>query len=146
MPRKMKTVQQSGDKYQRGVTNAGPDYTAGIQNGSSWVEGATAASGRRNSGLQQAIADGRIDRGIARKGDAGWRAAALAKGPQNYTQSVARARPAYEAGMGKAMQYQQAAQAATANIDTSTPAGRLQKMMTWVETVRQQSEAAKANG
>lgn len=139
----MKTASQAADKYQRRVTQAGPDYTAGVQGAGSWVEGATAAANRRNAGLQQAIADGRIDAGIVRKGDAGWKAATLAKGPTNYTNSVQNARPKYEAGMNRAMQYQQAAAAATGNIDTSTPAGREQKMLVWLQTVREQAQAAK---
>lgn len=143
MAKRMKTASQAADKYQRRVTQAGPDYTAGIQNAGSWVEGATAAASRRNAGLQQAIADGRIDRGIVAKGDGGWKNAALAKGPQNYTASVQNARPKYEQGMTRAMQYQQAAAAATANIDTSTPGGRIQKLTTWLTTVSEQAQASK---
>lgn len=141
----MKTAQQAGDKYKARVQAAGPDYTAGIQNAGSWTEGALAAAARRNAGLQQAIASGAIDRGIQNKGDAGWKTAALAKGPTNYTNSVANATPAYVAGMQKAMQFQQAAQQATAGIDTSTLAGRLQKMQVWAQTVAQQSAQAKGN-
>lgn len=140
----MKTAAQAADRYQRGVSNAGPDYTAGIQQSGSWTEGSLAAANRRNAGLQRAIADGTIDAGIQRKGDAGWRTATLAKGPSAYTQSVAKARPAYEAGMNKAFQYQQAAAQATANIDTSTKAGRIAKMAAWVQTVSDQAEAAKS--
>lgn len=143
MARKMKTAQQAGDKYQRRVTQAGPDYTQGVQNAGSWVDGALAAAGRRNVGLQQAISDGSIDAGIRNKGDAGWKTATLAKGPQNYTQSVQNARPKYEAGMNRAMQFQAAAAAATANIDTSTEAGREQKMMVWIQTVRDQARQAR---
>lgn len=146
MARKMKTPSMAADKYQRGVTNAGPDYTAGVQNSGSWVEGALGAAQRRNAGLQQAIQSGAIDKGIQKRGDASWRQATLSKGVQNYTQSVAQARPKYEAGMNKAMQFQQNAAAATANIDTSTPAGRTQKMVAWINSVREQAAAAKQGG
>ena len=139
----MKTAQQATDKYTKRVQQAGPDYTAGIQNSGSWVEGALAAAARRNAGLQQAIANGSIDRGIQNKGDGGWKTATLAKGPTNYTNSVQQAGPKYNAGMNKAMAFQQAAQSATANIDTSTQSGRLQKMMVWAQTVSQQAQAAK---
>lgn len=133
----MKTAQQAGDKYNKRVTQAGPDYTAGIQNAGSWVEGALAASNRRNAGLQQAIANGTIDAGIQNKGDAGWKSATIAKGPTNYVNSVQNATPAYVAGMNKAMAYQQAAAQATAGIDTSTLEGRLQKQTVWARTVAQ---------
>lgn len=144
MARKMKTAGQAADRYQKGVTNAGPDYTTGVQNAGSWVEGAIAAAPRRNAGLQRAISSGSIDAGIQRTGDAQWRQKTLAKGVNNYTASVQSARPKYEAGMNKAMQFQQNAQAATANIDTSTPQGRLNKMMAWVQSVSDQAQAAKA--
>lgn len=143
MARRMKTAQQAADKYSSRVTQAGPDYTAGVQNAGSWQEGALAAAQRRNAGLQQAIASGAIDRGIQQTGDAGWKTKTLAKGPQNYTNSVATAKPAYLNGMTKAMGYQQQAQQATAGIDTSTLAGRLQKMMVHAQTVSDLAKQAK---
>lgn len=133
-----------GDRYQKGVTQAGPEYKDGIQNAGSWVDGSMAAASRRDAGLQQAIADGRINRGIQATGDAGWKTKALAKGPTNYTQSVATARPAYERGMTRAQAYQQAAQAATANMDTSTRAGRIAKMAAYVNAVADAKEADRA--
>lgn len=143
MARRMKTAQEAADKYGARVTQAGPDYTKGVQNGGSWVDGAIAASGRRNAGLQRAISNGSIDRGIQNLGDAAYKQKTLAKGPQNYVNSVQNAKPAYAAGMQTAMQYQQAAAQATAGIDTSTRAGRLQKMAVWAQTVAEQSDAAK---
>lgn len=139
----MKTASQAREKYQRRVGAAGPDYTAGIQNAGSWVEGAIAAADRRNAGLQQAIADGRIDNGIREKGDAGWKTAALAKGPTNYTQSVAQAGPAYERGMSVAMQDQQAAQAALANMDRTTRAGRIAYAAAWQNFIADRAEQRK---
>lgn len=143
MARRMKTAQQAADKYGTRVTQAGPDYTAGVQNAGSWVEGAIAAANRRNAGLQAAIASGSIDRGIQSTGDAGWKSKTLAKGPTNYTNSVQNAKPAYLNGMSRAMQFQQAAQQATAGIDTSTLAGRLQKAQVWAQTVAAQAAQAK---
>jgi len=143
LARRMKTAQQARARYASRVTQAGPDYTAGIQNASSWVEGALNAKARRDAGLQQAIADGRIDAGIQNVGDAGWKSKTLAKGPTNYTQSVATAGPAYEQGMQKAMQFQQAAQAATASMDTSTRAGRIAKMAAYVNAVADAAQQAK---
>lgn len=143
MARKMKTAAQAADRYQKGVSGAGTAYTQGVQNSGDWEQGAIAAAARRNQGLMDAISSGSIDAGITRKGTAGWRQATLAKGPQNYTQSVSTARPKYEQGMNRAMQYQQNAAAATANIDTSTPAGRDQKMLAWINSVREQARTAK---
>lgn len=143
MARKMKTADQAANKYGRRVQAAGQDYTQGIQNATGWAANSLAAAPRRNAGLQAAIASGAIDHGISTKGDAGWQAATLAKGPAAWTNSVAKAQPAYQAGMTRAMSYQQAAAAATAGIDTSTLAGRLQKSQVWIQTVHQQSQAHK---
>lgn len=139
----MKSAQEAGDKYGTRVTGAGPDYTKGVQNASSWTEGALAAAPRRNAGLQAAIASGAIDRGIQATGDSGWKTKTLAKGPQNYTQSVAQAKPAYVQGMTQAMQYQQAAQQATAGMDTSTLEGRIAKSAAWQRAVAEAKRQAK---
>lgn len=143
MARKMKTAAQATDRYKKGVSGAGTAYTQGVQNSGDWEQGALASSARRNAGLLDAINNGTIDAGISRRGTAGWRAATLAKGPQNYTQSVQTAGPKYQAGMERAMSYQAQAQAETANIDTSTEAGRDQKMLAWAQSVRRQARAAK---
>lgn len=143
MARRMKTAAQSRERYQKGVSGAGTAYTQGIQNSGDWAEGALQAAQRRNQGLLDAINDGRIDQGITNRGTQGWRAAALAKGPQNYTQSVQTAGPKYEAGMQIAMQYQAQAASETASIDTSTEAGRDQKMLQWAQSVRRQARARK---
>lgn len=143
MARQMKTPQQSGDKYQRRVQAAGPDYKSGVQGATDWQANTLAAAPRRNAGLQAAISDGRIDAGIQRAGDAKWKANTLSKGVQNWPTATAQARPAYEQGMAKAMAFQQAAAAATAGIDTTTREGRFQKMLAWVTTVSDEANRAK---
>lgn len=142
MARRRKTNAEAADRYGKGVGAAGPAYTAGIQKAGSWVEGSIAASARRDAGLQQAIAEGRINRGIQDKGDAAWKAAAQGKGAQAYTQSVANARPKYEAGMNRAAAYQQAGDAAVAGMDNSTLEGRLAIMVTRARAVAQAKQAA----
>lgn len=146
MAKQFKSVQQSTDKWKRNVTQAGPYYQQGIQNAQNWAANATAAKARRDAGLQRAISDGRIDAGIARTGDAGWRAGALSKGVSAYTQNTPNAAAKFQQGLQKAMGYQQAAQSATANMDTSTREGRLAKMTEWVRTVAAQADAAKTQG
>ena len=143
MARRMKTAAQAADRYQKGVQGAGAAYTAGVQNSGDWAQGALDAANRRNAGLMEAINSGAIDQGITNRGTPGWRQATLAKGPTNYVQSTATARPKYEQGMQRAMQYQQNAAAATASIDTSTASGRDQKMLAWINSVRDQAKAAK---
>lgn len=140
----MKTAAQSTDRYKKGVAGAGPDYTKGIQDAGSWAQGSHDAAARRDAGLQQAIAEGRIDRGIDRVGDAGWKAKTLAKGPQNYTQSTATAGPAYQRAAEINMQDQQSAAAALASMDTSTRQGRIAKSAAWQNYVADQAAARKS--
>lgn len=138
-----KSQADAQDKFQRRVAQAGPDYQKGVQNASNWSANAQAAAPRRNAGLQQAIADGRIDAGIARTGDAGWKSATLGKGVNNFTQAAAKAGAKYAAGYGRLVGYLNAAQQATANMDTSTRAGRIAKASAWQQIVGEQSDADK---
>lgn len=139
-----KSQADAQDKFSRRVAAAGPDYQKGVQNANNWAANAQAAAPRRNAGLQRAIANGSIDAGIARKGDAGWKAATLAKGVTNFTGAAAKAAQAYGAGYAKLVGYLQAAQAQTQNMDTSTRAGRLAKAAEWGRIVGEAADAAKA--
>lgn len=127
MAKRMKTVQESAEKWQRRVQGASTDYKAGIQGATGWAEGALGAVSRTHAGLQQAIADGRIAAGIQRAGDQKWKTAALGKGVTNWTNSTSASRPAYEQGMNRAMAYQQAALAATAGMPMDTVEQRVAK-------------------
>lgn len=146
MAKRMKTPTESQAKWQRRVSQAGQDYQTGVQNATGWADAAVSASARRDAGLQAAMADGRINAGIQRTGDAGWKSKTLAKGPAAWSAGVQNGGAAYLAGANKNAQYQAAAQAATANIDTSTLAGRLQKAQVWAQTVAAQAAQAKASG
>ena len=73
-----KSVADSQEKWARRVGQAGQDYQRGVQNAQGWAAGAVAAANRRNAGLMAAINDGRIDAGIQRTGDNGWRTATIA--------------------------------------------------------------------
>lgn len=143
MPKNFKPVAASVDKWKRRVTAAGPDYSTGVQNAQNWAANAVAAAPRRNAGLQRAIANGAIDRGIQAVGDAGWRAGAMSKGVGAYTANAPAAAAKYQAGLTKAMNYQQAAQAATDGMDTSTLEGRIAKASAWQRAVSNAAQAAK---
>lgn len=140
-----KSQADAQDKYSRRVAQAGPDYQKGVQNANNWAANAQAAAPRRNAGLQRAIANGTIDAGIARTGDAGWKSATLAKGVANFSGSAAKAATKYGAGYARLIGYLQAAQSQTAQMDTSTRAGRLAKAAEWGRIVGEQADAAKAS-
>jgi len=138
-----KTPQAATDKWQRRVAQAGQDYATGIQNATGWADKSVAAAGRRNAGLQSAIANGTIDAGIQRTGDAGWKTKTVAKGPANWTSGVAKAAPAMLAGQQRLSGYLAAADAAVANMPTDTPEQRAQKSMTYQLAVHRAAQAAK---
>ncbi|MEO7002003.1 MAG: hypothetical protein ABI068_09260, partial [Ktedonobacterales bacterium] len=116
----------------------------GVQNATGWAENAVAAGARRNAGLQRAIADGRIDVGIQRTGDQGWKTATVAKGVPAWTANTPKAAAKYQAGMQRVYGYLQAAQQATAGMDTTTVEGRIAKAAAWQRVVSEQAQAAKA--
>lgn len=131
-------------KWQKNVGQASQYYTSGVQRSSGWASAAVAAGPRRDAGLQAAIADGRIDAGIQRVGDNGWKSATLAKGAPNWTAAVAKAGDKFSAGLQKVYGMLDAAAAATANIDTTTVEGRLEKARVHAMTMHQQAQALKA--
>lgn len=63
-----------------------------------WAKNTAAAKERRDEGLRKAIADGRIDRGIAATGIEGWRKPTVTKGPARWSEGVSLAEPEYRAG------------------------------------------------
>ena len=138
-----KSAADAQEKFTRRVGQAGPDYQKGVQNATNWSANAQAAAPRRNAGLQRAIAAGTIDAGIARVGDAGWKSATLAKGVANFTANAQKAGARYAAGYQRLLGFLQAAQSATANMDTSTRAGRLAKAQEWGRIVGEASDSAK---
>lgn len=133
-------------KWQRNTSNAQQYYQAGVQRATGWAEAAVAAGPRRDAGLQQAIADGRINAGIQRVGDAGWKTKTLAVGPANWSAAVQRSGDAMAKGMQTVYGMLQAAQSATSGIDTSTFEGRMSKMVEHARAMHEQAVARKRGG
>jgi|SRR5579859_2710699 len=138
-----KTPQQATDKWQRRVAQAGQDYTAGVQNATGWADKAVAAAGRRNAGLQQAIASGTIDAGIQRTGDAGWKNKTVAKGPANWAAGVAKAAPAMLQGQQKLSGFLSAGDAAVASMPQDTVEQRLARANAYALAVHNAAQSAK---
>lgn len=63
-----------------------------------WEENTLAASERRDLGLQEAINDGRIDRGIKKAGQAKWKKQTVTLGPQRWQEGVSKGETAYKVG------------------------------------------------
>jgi hypothetical protein len=130
-------------KFQRRIGQAGQDYTAGVQKAQGWASAAMAAKPRRDAGLQAAIANDSINKGIQNAGDAKWRANALAKGAPAWVAAAPRAAANYQSAVGKVFGYLANAQTATASMDTSTVQGRIAKAGAYQLSMHQQAQAAK---
>lgn len=142
-----KSVADAVSKWQNRVAQSGPYYQAGVNNPQvDWAGPAVAAAPRRNAGLQQAIADGRIDAGIQRAGTARWRAGASTKGVQAWTTNTPKAAPAYNAGLTRVYGYFQEADAAVSSMGRTTRAERIARAATFLATVGEASDRAKAQG
>jgi len=125
-----KTPEQVIEKYQRGVAGAGQDYANGVQNPSRpWASATAAAAARYAAGVQEAISNGKFQRGVQRAGDAKWQQRASTIGAQRYTGAAGEAAQAFGAVAGQVMQAAAAArQAATAQPNTTFDQ-RLQRMV-----------------
>lgn len=86
-------------KFAKRAAGAQGDYKDGVSNaGQSWEAGARAGADNWEQGLNEAIADGRFEKGV--QGKAGkYQANATALGPQRYAQGVQQASGAYQTGV-----------------------------------------------
>lgn len=140
-----KSVSDAVAKWQQRVSQSGQFYTAGVQNpGVDWAGPAVAAGARRDAGLQQAMADGRIDAGIQRAGTAKWRANAISKGAQAWTTNTPKAAPAFSAGLQRVYGYFNAADQAVASMPRDTREQRIARASEFLRTVGSQADAFKS--
>lgn len=138
------SISDAVSKWSTRVAQSGPFYQAGVSNPQvDWAGPAVAAADRRNAGLQAAIANGTIDAGIQRAGTAKWRANTLAKGVSAWTTNTPKAAPQYQAGLTKVYQYFTSADAAVANMPTTTRADRIAKAGAFLAAVGAAADAAK---
>lgn len=135
--------QSASQKFGRRIAQAGQDYAAGVQKSAGWAAPAMAAKARRDAGLQAAIANDSINKGIQNAGDNKWRGNTLAKGQAAWVASAPRAAQAYQQAAGKVFGYLAQAEQATAGMDTSTVQGRIAKAGAFQLSVHQQARAAK---
>ncbi len=95
----IKPTAVSADKWVRRAGQAGPDYTRGVQNPrTSWAEATAQAADAQAAGVQQAISEGRFEKGVAKAGNAKWQRKASTVGAQRFGQGVAAAKGDYESG------------------------------------------------
>lgn len=142
------SAQEAYAKWSARVQAGQPYYTAGVQNSKDWAAAAVAAAPARDAAIQQAIADGRIDRGIQRVGTAGWRNKTLAKGPQNWAAAVSSpaAQQAYLAGYQRLSTMLDQGEQAIASIPRGGFQANLQRMTAFSTAVHNAAQQMKATG
>jgi hypothetical protein len=121
-----KTADQIAQKYTRGVSGAGQDYAAGVQNPSRpWASSTVAGAARWQAGIQLAISNKSFQNGVSKAGDAKWQSAAINKGAQRYQSAATEAGQAYAQQAGKVMSAAAAAQAAVQSMPNETMEQRI---------------------
>lgn len=124
-----RSPQEVAAKYQRRVQAAQPDYEAGIKNPKgSWSGNYKASEGRMAQAYQQALANGKMRRGVDRVGDAGWQSAAIAKASR-YSGSAQQAASRYAERVTDILAAGEAGAAAARQIPGDTFEQRLERMM-----------------
>lgn len=85
----VKPIEQSGEKWTRRASVAGPDYQAGVQSPRvPWAAASKAAASNYKAGVTAAANGGRYESGVARAGDERWRTNAMQKGPNRFAEGV----------------------------------------------------------
>lgn len=81
------------------------DYTSGVQSTQkSWATNTANAAQNWADGVSAAVADGRFAKGVNNAGDAAWKAGAVNKGSQRYSQGVQGATTKYTQGFSASYQ------------------------------------------
>lgn len=92
----MKTASASAEKYASRAAAASGDYVSGAQQTTKdQAAAAIAASAIYAQATQQAITDGRYQRGLQKSGKSGWLKGITDKGGNRYGEGVSQAAPTY---------------------------------------------------
>lgn len=143
MARTRPSAQQVADKTVKNAQAAGPYYQTGVQNATGWLEASLAAADRRNAGLQRAIAEGTIDAGLQRAGDATWKAATLGRGVANWTNAMSS--PTVKQRIAQGAQTNMSMIAAVDSATASMPRDTLEQRLAYAaERSRQMATLAAA--
>ena len=93
-PASVRPVNAVAEKWKRRATSATAEYTDGVNSTTrSWEQAATAAENSYKQGVADAAARGAFGLGVKRRGNDGWKRAALEKGSARFAGGV-------EAGSG----------------------------------------------
>lgn len=150
-PNAYKSASQAASALSNAAATKGANYVAGVQHpGVDWEGAATseAAQNAMKSGLMTALNEGRVAAGMARAGNAKWRANAAAKGGASWGPQLQKAATTtYQAGMNTVLNDFQGARSAYEKANTMGGfAGREAGGAAWRAYLHAQAEARKASG
>lgn len=92
-------------KWSRRASGAADDYKTGVETtGASWSSNATAAKDTWKTAVTAAAGRGAFEKGVARAGDAKWKANTTSKGPMRYSQGVGVAEQDYSSQVAPYLQ------------------------------------------
>jgi len=95
----IKSTAASADKWVRRAGQASSDYAKGVQSPrTSWAEATIEAKDAQAEGIQNALANGSFEKGVAKAGNSKWQRKAVSVGAQRFGPGVAAAKGDYEAG------------------------------------------------
>jgi hypothetical protein len=95
----------AAERWARRAAGATQDYVAGVQSPrTSWAQATTAAAQSYQQGVQQALSEGRWQRGVAAAGDAKWQGKTVAKGQSRYGEGVSQGAPDYQQAVAPYLQ------------------------------------------
>ena len=98
---KVPSVDAVAEKWNRRVSQAGPDYEAGVSSPKKdWATETKAAEPRYKEGVVKAANEGRYGKGVSEAGTSKWQDKATTLGVQRWGPGVAQAKGDYVKGMG----------------------------------------------
>lgn len=132
----VKSVAKTVEKWNRRSGQAGPDYTDGVQNPrKDWQEKTLAAKARYENEIQAAIAAGRREAGVTRKGTAGWKSDSIEKASR-WPQGIGFAKEEYNAAMSEVLAFEDIVQKEVDAMPNATEEDRIARSAHWQRRMR----------
>jgi len=95
----VKSIKSIGEKWNRVVSQRGPDYEAGVMAPRrDWATATGAAEANYGTGVTAAVANKSFGKGVRKAGSAKWLKGAREKGVARWPTGVAAAQPDFEVG------------------------------------------------
>lgn len=134
----MLTPQEAAEKWAARASAASADYQRGVETTDKDPTSLATANGARYiAGVQEAYSSGRWARRLQQVGKAGWQAAVLSKGVQNYATGVAASKDKFATAIGPVLAAVKQGQSLVASMPSATPQQRDARMLAFINHMRQ---------